>query len=960
MSLRFSTAELSSAARAPWAKTDKSDPSLWLSLAQHMADSGGVADALWEGWASAQLRARLAQIIGLNVEQAGVLYAWLASVHDVGKATLTFQTQLATRGDTERSAFLERLIDAELPIRIPPCERQLERFPHGLASGAILKIWLEDLGLAPRIAHSVAGVVDAHHGIASESGHRLLAADVIAAYPSRWSAVHKELLDHFAESTNVLPLLRSLTRPLLADAQQLLTGLVIMADWIASNQNQFPLSAVTDEARRLEQGLDLDISGPWHASPLGEQSVNERLRSRFNWPSEYAARPVQKAVAEACTQDTAPGLVIVEAPTGEGKTEAALLAAEILASRTGAGGVMVAAPTMSTADGLYRRILDWARQASSAEVISMVLSHSRAHLNADHRALRTSTRMMWDDAAEVTDDDLSAVFDDASVSGAERGAVIASQWLSGRKKGILANMVVGTVDQVLVMALQSRHSMLRHVGLASKVVIIDEVHAYDAYMSEYLYAALAWLARYRVPVVLLSATLPLAQKHALVEAYGAELTDAPLNQLATTYPLITSVSQDGVQELKAAAGGEDLQISLSLLDDDLASLLDLLGDLLGEGGCALVICNTVQRAQETYQALTDLFPEEVELHHAAFLATDRAAKEERLRHKLGPQARRGTGRPDRLIVVATQVAEQSLDIDADLLITDIAPMDLLVQRIGRLHRHRRPPTDRPARVQRPQVWVRAVEDPELGVIDAGARAVYDERTLLTTLALLRAELIPTGFARPSSVPSLIQRTYGKTPPSLPPAWGERWEAAVRASATQRQRAQARASTFRMPLPSQADRIEALFSIQAPSVDSEFGEARGLAQVRDSEPTVEVVPILVSELGYKPLPQVKTFDALIPFDAELSPSLSFALAAGTVRLPTRVTRGKAFDLVVDALERATPLGWRSDPWLRGQIALPLSEGSRTVELNGTTLSYHDSVGLVQVNTYSSIPTGSTDV
>jgi CRISPR-associated endonuclease/helicase Cas3 len=708
----------------------------------------------------------------------------------------------------------------------------------------------------------------------------------------------------------------------------LLTGIVIMADWIASNADVFPLTASGIAEERSRAGVfALDLTEPWQPHPVDPavaEALDAHLRERFGWPENAAARPVQSIAASAAHALAGPGLMIIEAPTGEGKTEAALTAAEILAESSGAGGVIVAAPTMSTADGLFRRVLEWSKNASGDSVTSMFLAHSKSRLNPDFRSLRSTGIGRGD-----------------SEHGAE-GEVIASQWMSGRKKGVLSNMSVATVDQILFLALQAKHSMLRHLGLAGKVVIIDEVHAYDTYMSQYMVTALAWLARYQVPVVLLSATLPAAQKRALLDAYRSQVSDEPIEDLSTAYPLVTTVGAgNGIQEIEMVSRPPDLHARLELIEDALPDLTGRLLEETREGGCVLLICNTVRRAQEAYRVLSENFPDEVELHHAAFLASHRATKETALREALGPSAHRGAGRPDRRIVVATQVAEQSLDIDVDLLVTDIAPVDLLIQRIGRLHRHDRPQSDRPSRMRDPQVLIRAVESTDPPVFDSGASAVYGDRLLLATLAVLMDGPLARGFERPTDIAPLVHRVYSPSPP-IPDSWSEAWVTAEKKHEAKRRTAQQRSSTYRIPEPSHADKLVSLFADQQHTLDTPTGEERGLAQVRDSDPSVEVIPILVTEYGYRPLDG--------PADVDHSPDqepghhISLGLAADTVRLPGWMTRSQdMFEQVLDQLEASTPPGWRASTWLKGQVALPLdAEGG--IDLAGHRLVYDPDLGL----------------
>ncbi len=243
------------------------------------------------------------------------------------------------------------------------------------------------------------------------------------------------------------------------------------------------------------------------------------------------------------------------------------------------------------------------------------------------------------------------------------------QWFRGNKQGLLADFVIGTVDQLLMAALQKKHVMLRHLGLAGKVVVIDECHAYDAYMNCYLDRALTWLGRYKVPVILLSATLPAKRRVELVRAYlnGRTAPDGPW-QTCRGYPLLTWTDGKRVEQTTIPLEAEPRRVETFPLTEE--QLTDTLRSALREGGCAGVIVNTVKKAQAIAARLRAELPEyEVVVFHAQFLMPDRAAKEEALMKRIGkhstPEQR------DKLIVVGTQVLEQSLDIDLDFLVTEL-------------------------------------------------------------------------------------------------------------------------------------------------------------------------------------------------------------------------------------------------------------------------------------------------
>lgn len=928
---------LSDAAKSLWAKSG--DETGWLTLAQHMRDSADVAALLWDEWASPQLRAACSSALGLELPAARALFRWLACAHDIGKASRHFAGQLDQRGE-QFSIFSSRIRDAGLPMRMPVIEAQ-EKIWHPTAGRAIAIKWLAEKHKMARFsAVSLASVIDAHHGLPSFTAEFRHADSCIREwYEQPWRAVWDELLtaamDYCEAAEPFSRLAGDRFWHLPVTGQMLLTGLVIMTDWIASNSGAFPMSPAGDQARRVLEGYAaIDLPNAWHANPI--EDVGDLMRQRFGWPNSASPRPVQAAASELAS--TAPMLMIIEAPTGEGKTEAALVAAERLAALSGAGGVFFGAPTMSTSDALFRRIESWAQHATpSGELNSLFLGHSKASLNPDYQRLR-----------------FAGIGVDCGHE--DYGDVVATQWLSGRKTGMLSNMVVGTVDQLLIMSLQSRHAMLRHLALAGKVVVVDEVHAYDTYMSGYLHESLRWLAAYGASVILLSATLPVTAKRSLVEAYrdglplqpdGAEI-DLP-SQLSTAYPLITTLdSAYGFSETQVASRPPDAHVAVEIIDDAVDALVNRLVSETDEGGCVLVLCNSVIRAQQLLEALPADLAADAELLHARFIASDRAEREQQLVAKLGPDARREQGRPSRRIVIATQVAEQSLDIDVDLLITDIAPIDLLIQRMGRLHRHARPETDRPKRLRRPRMLVRGVleNSPTSVRFDRHCELIYEPKTLIAALHELNTHAVPNGIIRPDDVAGLVQRAYGDDE-TFPEGWQDTWQEACATWERNQQRAEQRSKTFRFPAPYDATNILELFDAQRTDVSKNaVAEEQGFAQVRDSEPTLEVILVIGHADGYTPLPWVTDDIGVIPDNADVDRLTAHALARSTVRLPRRFGTHH-FEQALNELESATPAAWRRDPLLRGMLALRL-DGELGGLLCGVELQYSRELGLSEVS------------
>ena len=941
-------------ATLPWAKSDRSSGQSLL-LWRHMADSAAVAGLLWDEWLPRGIIRRLS--VDLDDEaQARRRLLWLAAAHDLGKATTAFQMQVPELCEGMRGAGFD--------FRAFTNERAL--LPHSLASMYLLGRWLEEChGWNREVARSYAVVPGSHHGVTPTNGELLgvPGRPTLIGEASAWRLAQDGLADFAAALAGVTPadLAEWSRKPLGLDAQILITATVIVADWLASDSERFRYDDHRDsQDRAADAWQGVMLTPAWH--PLTPpQDAATLYAERFGLRESSAPRPVQLAAVEVAREVDRPGLMIIEAPMGEGKTEAALAVAEIFAERSGAGGCFVALPTMATSDAMFSRVRAWIdRLPTQGDARSLFLAHGKASLNKEFTELRRDSR-------------LGAVGDDAYEPRRNRSipseAVIAHQWLSGRKKGPLSNFVVGTIDQILFAALKTRHLMLRHLALVGKVVIIDEVHAVDVYMSTYLERVLHWLGAYGVPTLLLSATLPSAQRNALLEAYRGGTAAAermrekaasgvvveepdglglaallkasqppspaqPVENAASPaefadYPLITATTATEPLVRAVPASMRATNVSLERLADDDASLLALLRERLAGGGCAVVIRNTVGRAQATMRLLENELDLAVELRlmHSRFVAADRARNDEWLRTHFGPPElleRRGEHRPHRAVIVATQVVEQSLDIDFDLMVTDLAPTDLLLQRIGRLHRH--PRSGRPAAVAEPRCVITGVEDwaavpPEL---EKGSAFVYGDYTLFRSLVALDSHLDGQPVVLPGDIPRLVEATFGEHAVT-PAAWSEAMDAARRKWRTERAAKEERAKTFLLR------DIETQNGSLLGWLDRGIGEAneeRGRAQVRDSEDTLEVILVQGNEEG------LRTLDGLpddggrsLPIEAEPPYASAVAAANSSIRLPGIMSKPWNIDAVIRELERNAYPGWQQSRWLSGQLVVVLDDQLR---------------------------------
>jgi len=309
---------------------------VWLPLFRHLADSSEIAGLLWDVWLPVVVRQRIAEPLPGGLDDGRRLVQWLAGIHDIGKATPAFAWQVQTlREDMRDQGF-----DFD-----PQVEQDRLLAPHGAAGQVVLTDWLARRHGWTRVqAEAYAVVIGGHHGVPPTDAELLniRKRPYLLGTGGIWSAVQDELLDWMTRRAGVAARLaawREVTLP--QPVQVLLTAIVIVADWIASNEQFFPYGfRQEDTPDRLEQAWEeLDLPTPWQAVDVGGLDKAALFSRRFEMPAGAQPYPVQAAVMEQARIMPLPGLLIVEAPMGEGKTEAALAAVEILASRTGAGGV---------------------------------------------------------------------------------------------------------------------------------------------------------------------------------------------------------------------------------------------------------------------------------------------------------------------------------------------------------------------------------------------------------------------------------------------------------------------------------------------------------------------------------------------------------------------------------------------------------------------------------------------
>ena len=894
-----------------WAKKDDKGGKLkWLPLLVHLEDTMNVADFLWNHWLpEGQKNDILSGIEPSNETICENLVCFLGAAHDIGKATPAFQTQrVFSNGLDLDSQLLEKLERAGFTGISSLALASAKDTHHTRAGQAILE--------GHGVRKDIASIIGSHHGkpldedIDVQTELDAYAANYFQVENSnnpiyqKWKAVQSDLLEWALQESDIerVDNLPELSKP----DQVLLSGLLIMADWIASNEAYFPLipidkNEIDNPSKRFEFGIKEWIKD----YPI---EFENRLQSTDFYQKRFGLKPrdFQKRIYEDLQSAKQPGLVIIEAPTGGGKTEAALAAFEQLATKAGRSGMFFGLPTQATSNSMFSRIESWLENVTKEYgKTSLRLQHGKAALNPLMRKL----------SAQHIDTDDNKDSGSASIQ--------VNQWFSGRKTASLDNFVVGTVDNFLLVALKQKHLALRHLGFDRKVVIIDEVHAYDAYMQQYLEEAIRWMGTYGVPVILLSATLPMQKRIDFVSAYlqgtGLKKRDfqdslSKISENRLAFPLLTYTDENKIEQDIDFEKQAGRKIEIRPLEE--SNILTTLKDLTAHGGIVGIIVNTVRRAQELARQCAELFGKEnIEVLHACFLDSDRIQKETRLINEIGKVAKR----PEKKIVIDTQVIEQSLDIDFDALITDLCPMDLLIQRIGRLHRHSN--VSRPSNLQKPVCYVLG-ENSEFD-FEPGSVAVYGEYLLMRTQCYLTREI-----NIPNDVSHLVQDVYGmEKDPFISSSYQGKYQKAKADFNAFIEIQRKKASGFRIENPSQKinpDRYNLISWLN--SENRSDTDEKSYAQVRDIQETVEVIGVKSFSSGYSYIhPQSEESDISKEIQQD---SVAKKLATQTIRLPQIVIKSMGgAERLIEWLEDYNLKHlkeWQSQVWLKGSLGIIFDE------------------------------------
>ncbi len=912
-----------------WGKTDQDGSSFHPALF-HMLDVGHVAGVLLGEEAPPRMRQALARAFGSRGEELQTWLPLVVALHDIGKISAPFQGQ-----DTNRRTQIQRnrLLNEDLNFGMIPRD---ERHPHSTIGAVYLSRHLPQIDppLPKLFARVMTDAINGHHGIFADRG----ALNKTQYYmehiePPEWTN-YRHNAYHVLASQLAPTWSKGLALPEQVNcraATLMLTGFIILCDWIGSDERQFH---ITDPATSLEEYVQLSRARAHHAVQHAGFLMPRK-------PVEYGGfaalfptrppRPMQSAVDDLPVGEQGqPALYIVEGPTGEGKTELALaLARRLAAIGCASDELYFGLPTMATSNQMFGRVHNYVGRVYGVGH-GVKLIHGQAYLIEDD--LRLS---------------LLGDTDAADPQGASAPAAL--QWFAPKKKALLWPFGVGTVDQVELTTLNTRHYMLRLFGLAGKVVIIDEVHAYDVYMSTILQSALRWLATLGTSVILLSATLPAERHKMLAKSFceGLSLavepsTDEPPQALP--YPALAAYTEQGAVVLSPPASQPDRKLQIQFIPDSGAdAVARRLLELVRAGGAVCYISNTVRHAQETYSALKSFCPSDVRLMlaHSRFPAEERANLEAEIGRLFGPESTRG--REDRFIVIGTQVLEQSLDVDFDVMISDMAPVDLLLQRAGRMHRHERPANLRPPGHQSPRLLVRLPVSEEDGKPDfSDWNSIYDEyvqwRSWLTLLGRGAGGEEVVTITLPADYRPLIESAYSteSTPTSPDTPFFDLISEAYKEYKREESKQEGEAKTRLIPYPDPISSIIQGTNTMFKEDEDGGSQGWGFARTRLGDERITIIPLYKVGDQYAVDPEgQEVVGADLPKNCDLQ-----------LRLLQRSIPFSGKTLVPKLLKtmETAPSWFRDAPRMKNTALLGL-DGTGSALVEGTKVTLDPQLGLV---------------
>ena len=609
-----------------------------------------------------------------EIEKAALWFAYFLAWHDIGKFANGFQQLFQhnnpklvapdpSKGYLSRHDSLGHWLWKKYLIE--KSEIQLEQYNNNIEK--IYDIWL----LIMTGHHGKPPILEAKGKLSFNAHDKQASLDYIKAINQLFIVDAKLTCypTNFFDKT---------FRKNLTKLSWLLAAITVISDWLGSNEQFFPFCSKSMELSEYWANYALANAEKAVATLPKRSSITPFNGIKNLFPFIAKPTPLQQQALSCQLTNIGPELFIMEDVTGAGKTEASMILAHRLMAAGKAHGIYIGMPTQATANGIYQRTAKVYGQLYQADSHpSLVLAHGASYMNPTF----TQTIINLDNISQQ-----KYLNNDNSASSE------CNEWfVDTRKKSLLAEVGVGTLDQALMAVMPFKHQSLRLLGLRHKLLILDEVHAYDSYMVKLLESLLHYHASQGGSAIILTATLPFFLREKLLNAFYSGLTSTPSSLTVNTdlpFPLFTQLNQKSLVEQAIETRDEvKRQVKIDWIDN-INSGIEKIKKAIEQGKIICWIKNSVADAISLYQQIKQnlhLDTKQILLFHSRFAYCDRLAIEQKTIEWAGKTSN-NTIRSAK-IIIATQVIEQSLDLDFDEMISDIAPIDLLIQRAGRLQRH---------------------------------------------------------------------------------------------------------------------------------------------------------------------------------------------------------------------------------------------------------------------------------
>lgn len=707
-----------------------------------MMDVALVAEQMLNAISSSELHFVLSPLSSSSKPKASFLF--LIALHDVGKLTPEFQYLREDIIQFDKALY--RAVSGNTK--------------HGkLGLDILVPVFKKRLGLDSEGASLLASFTVSHHG--KFEWNYDFNAERYGNKDNPWRQLQLCAIEWLKEQFELVWAEIKIDPDLLTpEWLTYVAGLCSVADWLGSDtsEDRFPYIYPArygcnrvERSKRARQLVDkLNLKKPLYCRSDAMKNSTAECYS-FLDVFGFAPRKAQRAVEKIAAQKSTSMMTIIETEMGSGKTESAFFLADAMVRNSMAHGFYIAMPSQATANQLFYRTNRFLENhPAKFSNVETHLLHGNSELNSAYQGLIAKAVDMDGEA-----DSCRAV-----------NAVLANEWFCARKRGLLASCGVGTIDQLLMAGLKVKHNFVRLFGLSRRTVILDEVHSLDAYQIEMLNNLLTWLAKLRCPVIILSATLPKAMRESLFSAYllGEKIE---LERIDQPYPRISFLNENGLPDAihieeknENREAKKSIVIHIAQPQQIIAAMAEhALAQIDNAQGKDVIVCivNTVDEAQKLHSLVTNKLNHSKYtntrsmLFHARFLLGDKLNIENEIERLIGPNKKNRNAvnchRPWQdagLILIGTQVLEQSLNYDASIMLTACPPIDLLLQRIGRLHRFAINNTVRAQQFNAPRLHVWLSECDETKDLDPfekfGATGlIYPPYILEKTQSLLKAK-----------------------------------------------------------------------------------------------------------------------------------------------------------------------------------------------------------------------------